>query len=207
LGARDCLWILLIILALPAIAAPQGGSEITLPEGTRISLQLNDYLSTKLNTQGEEFSATVGEAVYVKERLVIPKGSIVSGTISHLLRPGRFKGKAEMHLLFTAIRIPGSPDTPIVASLVSVGEKTATTAGEGGITTANSKGKDVAKVAAPTIAGAGIGAIAGGGKGAAIGAGIGAAVGLFSGRGTDLELKRGSPMEIALDRPLVLILK
>jgi hypothetical protein len=203
-GTRSFLWVLLALLVLPAIAAAQAGSEITLPEGTRISLQLNDYLSTKLNTQGEEFTATVTAPIYVKERLVIPKGSIVSGSISRLLRPGRFKGKAEMHLLFSLLRMQGSPDLPIVASLVSWGEKSTTTGDEGGITPPDSKGKDAAKVAGPAIAGAGIGAIAGGGKGAAIGAGIGAAVGLFSGRGTDLELKRGTAMEIVLDRPLVI---
>jgi hypothetical protein len=193
--------LILVVLLVPAGAAAQGGVDVAIPEGTRISLQLNDYLSTKVNNEGDSFTATVSEPVYLKERLVIPKGSIVSGSVSRLLRPGRFKGKAVMNLLFSTIRIQGSPEVPLVASLTRVGERG--TGNEGDVTAAGSKGKDVAKVAAPTATGAGIGAIVGGGKGAAIGAGIGAAIGLFSvSGGTHLEIKRGTAMEIILDRPL-----
>jgi hypothetical protein len=195
-------WRLMVAaLLIPAAAAAQGGVETVIPEGTRISLQLNDYLSTKLNNEGDSFTATVSEPVYIKERAVIPKGSIVSGSVSRLLRPGRFKGKAVMNLLFSTIRIQGSPEMPIAASLVRVGERGA--GGEGDIPAGSSTGKDIAKVAAPTATGAGIGAIVGGGKGAAIGAGLGAAIGLFSiGSGAHIEINRGAHMEIILDRPL-----
>lgn len=195
--------LMLAVLLIPAAVAAQGGGEIVIPEGTRISLQLNDYLSTKLNSEGDSFTATVSEPVYLKERVVIPKGSIVSGSISRLLRPGRFKGKAVMNLLFNTIRIQGGPEVPVVASLASVGEQGARSEGE--VPAGSSKGKDVAKVAAPTATGAGIGAIVGGGKGAAIGAGIGAAIGLFSiGSGSHIEVNRGTAMEIILDRPLII---
>ena len=194
---------LLAILLIPAAASAQAGAELFIPEGTRISLQLNDYLTTKLNNEGDSFTATVSEPVYLKERVVIPKGSIVSGSISRLLRPGRFKGKAAMNLLFSTIRIQGSPEVPMVASLTRVGEQGA--GNEGNVPASGSKGKDVAKVAAPTAAGTGIGAIVGGGKGAAIGAGIGAAIGLFSiAGGSHLEINRGTAIEIILDRPLTI---
>lgn len=199
----------LAIFLLPGIVVSQVGSETALGEGTRISLQLNDYLSTKLNNEGDTFTATVTAPVYLKDRLIIPKGSIISGSISRILRPGRFKGKAVMNLLFSSIRFPGSAAAvPIVASLVRVEQEgNAGIRDEGTITGESSKGRDATKVAAPTLTGAGIGAIVNGGRGAAIGAGIGAAVGLASvlaGRGKDLELRRGSAMEIALDRPFAI---
>jgi hypothetical protein len=190
----------LIGLLLPAIALSQGGIELVIPEGTRITLQVNDYLSTKINNEGDEFTATVSEPVYLKERLVIPKGSMISGSISRLLRPGRFKSRAVMNLLFSTLRIQGSPEIAIVATLTRVGDRA--TAAEGSVSPTESKAKDIGKVAAPTAAGAGIGAIVSGGKGAAIGAGIGAIAGLFATRGDDLEIKRGCSMEIVLDRPL-----
>jgi hypothetical protein len=138
---------------------------------------------------------------------VIPKGSIISGSISRILRPGRFKGKAMMNLLFNTIHIPSAAELPIVASLARIDQEGGGgTQAEGTITAGDSKGKDVAKVAVPTATGAGIGAIIDGGRGAAIGAGVGAVIGLASlaRPGKDLELRRGITMDIVLDRPLTL---
>jgi hypothetical protein len=191
-----------------SFAAAQSGGEVTLPEGTRISLQLNDHLSTKSNVEGDPFTANVIAPVYQGDRLIIPKGSTITGSISRVLRPGRFKGKAVMNLLFRSIRVPGRGEVPIVASLARVdGEGSGGVASEGTIEGRRSVGSDVGKVVTPGLSGAGIGALSGGGKGAAIGAGVGAAVGLatvFSTRGKDIEMRRGSTMDIALDRPLIL---
>jgi hypothetical protein len=194
-------------LLLPGMLLAQIGTEVVLPEGTRISLQLNDYLSTKLSHEGQEFTATVVSPVYLKDRLVIPKGSIVGGSVCRILRPGRFRGKAQMNLIFNFLRLADSTkDMAVVASLAGIDpEGNAGTKAEGTVTKEESKAKSAAKVATPTLVGAGIGAAVGNGRGAAIGAGVGAAVGLASvlaGRGTDLELRRGCSMEIVLDRPL-----
>ena len=196
-----------LMMIVAGIAWSQTGSEGVLAEGTRITLQLNDYLSTKVNNEGDAFTATVTSPVYLKDRILIPKGSIVSGTVSRILRPGRFKGKAVMNLLFSSVRLPGAAaPLPIVASLVGVdSEGNDGVKSEGTVKGEGSGGKDAAAVIVPTLSGAGIGAIAGGGKGAAIGAGVGAAVGLatvLAGRGKDLEIRRGSTMDIMLDRPL-----
>jgi hypothetical protein len=204
LGKRSLFFAFVLI---PGILNAQTGTEALVPEGTKISLQLNSTLSTKSNNEGDSFTATVIAPVYLKDRLVIPKGSIVTGSVSHILRPGRFQGKAQMNLLFSTIRLPdaGNP-LAIVASLAQIGqEENAKSQPEGTVTGQGSKGKDVARVAPPTLTGAGVGAIVGGGRGAAIGAGVGAAVGLaavLAGRGTDLEIKRGTPMDIVLVRPL-----
>jgi hypothetical protein len=205
LDTRKVQWVMFALLLLPGRISAQTGADTILPAGTKISLQLNDYLSTKLNKEGETFTATVTASVYVKERLVIPKQSIVSGTISRILRPGRFKGKAMMNLIFESIRLPGLAEIPIVASLVPIDPNgNWDVKGEGTITSEENKGKDAVKVAAPAITGAGIGAIVNGGKGAAIGAGIGAVIGIatLARPGKDLEIKRGAAIEIILDRPL-----
>ncbi len=190
-------------------AGAQTAVETILPEGTTISLQLNDNLSTKQNKEGDTFTATVVAPVSLKDRIVIPKGCIVSGSVLHVMGPGRFKGKAQLSLMFNSIRLPDSPKPlPIAASLA----RTCTdgkdgTNPEGTIEPGGSKGKDAAKVGAPAATGAVIGAVVNGGKGAAIGAGIGAAVGLasiFAGHGADVEVKRGCSMDIVLDRPLAI---
>jgi len=190
------------------LAVAQSAGEVTLPEGTRISLQLNDHLSTKQNQEGDPFTANVIAPVYLGDRLIVPKGSIVSGSVSRVLKSGRLKGKAVMNLNFQSIRVPGRGDLNIVAALTRVdSEGTGGVASEGTIKAPSSTGSDAAKVMTPTLSGAGIGAIAGGGKGSAIGAGVGAAVGLatiFSTRGKDIEMRRGSILEITLERPLLL---
>ncbi len=191
------------------LAVAQTGGETILPEGTTISLQLNDNLSTKQNKEGDTFTATVVAPVYLKDRIVIPKGCIVGGSILHVMGPGRFKGKAQMSLMFNSIRLPdSSKPLPIAASLShNCTDGKDDTNPEGTIDPGSSKGKDAAKVGAPTATGAVIGAVVNGGKGAAIGAAVGAAVGLasiFAGHGSDVEVKRGCAMDIVLDRPLAI---
>ena len=180
--------------------------ELTIPQGTKITLQLDDHLSTRLNREGDAFTARVVNPVYVGDRQIIPQGSIVSGSISRILRPGRFRGKAVMNLLFKSIRVLGRPEIAIVASLSSVDPNgNSGVRAEGSVEGESSVGRDAGRVLAPAGTGAGIGGMVGGGKGAAVGAGIGAAVGLatvFATRGKDLEMRRGSKMEITLDRPL-----
>jgi type IV secretion system protein VirB10 len=169
---------------------------------------LNDPLSTKHSSEGDIFTADVVVPIYHKERLVLPKGSVVAGSISRIVKPGRFRGKALLNVLFQSIRIASKVQLPLVASLATLepggnaGVKAESTIeGEG------SKGKDAAQVAKPSLAGAGIGALAGGGKGAAIGSVAGAVIGLgavFASRGKDVELRKGSTLEIVLDRPLTI---
>lgn len=202
-------WFLIAILILSSLAAPawsQAAGEWTIDKGTRIILQLNDHLSTRLSKEGDIFTATVVVPIYLKGRLMLPKGSIVTGSISRIQRPGRFRGKAVMNLLFENVRIPGKTPTPIIASMIRVDpEGNAGTGAEGTVKGDGSAARDAATVAKPGIAGTGVGALIGGGKGAAIGGGIGTAVGLatvFATRGKDLEVRRGSTMEIILDRPL-----
>jgi hypothetical protein len=187
-------------------AGNPGGENATLTEGTHITLQLNDYLSTKLNNEGDKFSATVMEPIYLDDRLVVPKGSLITGSISRVVRPGRFKGKALMNLLFHSLRIQGRGEVPITASLVKVdAEGSAGVHTESTIEGERSIGKDVGRVAKPAAAGGTIGVVARGGKGGIFGTSLGAAAGLisiFATRGKDLELRRGSTLEVSLDRPL-----
>jgi type IV secretion system protein VirB10 len=186
--------------------ASAASGEIVLAEGTRIFLALNDPLSTKHSSEGDIFTADVVVPVYHKERLVLPKGSIVAGSISRIVRPGRFRGKALLNVLFQSVRIAGRLQLPLVASLATV-EPGGNVKAESTIEGEGSKGKDAAQVAKPALAGAGIGALAGGGTGAAIGSAAGAVIGLgsvFASRGKDVEIRKGSTLEIVLDRPLTI---
>lgn len=201
--------LILTILLASFTASAWAQDTVLLPQGTRLSLQLNDPLSTKLNKEGDSFTARVITPVYDRDTVVIPKGSLITGNVSRVLRPGRFQGKAVMNLLFHSVQIPGIPGSlPVVASLVRLDPEGNAGAGpENAVSGKGSKGRDTVRVASPALLGAGIGALVGGGKGSAVGAGIGVAAGITSilaTRGKDLEVRRGSTMDITLDRPLAI---
>jgi hypothetical protein len=132
----------------------------------------------------------------------------VTATVSRVVRPGRFRGKAMMNILFHAIRIPGRREQPLAASLVSIDtDSNISVKSEGGIEGEGAKARDAARIGQSGAGGAGIGALAGGGKGAAIGTGVGVVIGIatiFTTRGHDLEIRPGSILNIVLDRPLVI---
>jgi len=183
-------------------------ADTVLPETTRITLQLNKHLSTKVNSEGDSFTAYVTIPVSLGQRIVIPKGSVVTGSVSRIIRPGRFKGKAVMNVLFQSIEIPGRGQLPIAASLARMDQEgNGGVRSEGTVEGEGSAGSDIGRIVMPGIVGAGVGTLAGGGKGAAIGTGIGAAIGLatvFATRGKEIEVPRGSTLDIILDKPLVI---
>jgi hypothetical protein len=200
--------ICVLMLALTSAQAFPAASDTILPEKTRITLQLNNQLSTRVNSEGDAFTAYVTAPILIGDRIVIPKGSVVTGSISRILRPGRFKGKAAMNLLFQSVTIPGHGQLPIVASLARMDSKGyGAIKSEGTVEGEDSEGNDIGRVLVPGIAGAGIGTLAGGAKGAAIGSGVGAAIGLasvFATRGKEIEVRRGATLDILLDQPLTI---
>ena len=201
-----CSLTLVVALLLMFFPAQSPAAADIVPEGTRIFLQLNNHLSTKNNSEGDAFTAVVTEPVYAGDRIVIHKGSEVHGSISRIQRPGRFKGKAWMTLMFNSITIVGRGQLPIVAQLTGVDpEGNRGVNNEGTIQGEGSTGRDAGRVLVPGMAGAGIGGVTGGGKGAAIGAGAGVAIGLasiFASRGKEIEMRRGAALSITLDKPL-----
>lgn len=198
----------LLLTALLMQSASIAASDTVLPEKTRITLQLNNKLSTRVNSEGDAFTAYVTAPVLIGDKIVIPKGSVVTGSISRIIRPGRFKGKAVLNVLFQSIEIPGRGQVPIAASLARMdADGEAGIRSEGTVVGEGSEGNDIGRVVMPGIVGAGVGTLAGGGKGAAIGGGIGAAIGLaavFATRGKEIEVPRGSTLDITLDKPLAI---
>jgi hypothetical protein len=185
----------------------QTDSQITVPEGTLICISLNEYLNTKSSQVNDRFYAETVYPVWIQQRQVIPRGSMIRGTVTEVVRPGKVKGKGKLALRIDDILLPNGVNRPLVAvfqGLHGPGEEKLerkTESVEGG----GSGGADVGTVANPAATGAIIGAVTGGGKGAGIGAGVGAAAGLatilFS-RGSDLVLYPGTRFDLTLRQPL-----
>ena len=192
------------------VPAPSSG-PLSLPEGTTLRLRLNNTISTRSSRQGDRFTATVSEPVYVQgsSTVAIPAGSGVTGVVSMVERPGRVKGVAQLHLRYDTLTPPGGKEHPMQASTVSVQDKEGNRVDEreGTVKGKKSTGRDAATVGGTSALGAIIGGIAGGGKGAAIGAGVGAgagAGGVLATRGKEIDLPSGTPVEIRLLQTLEL---
>ena len=197
----------IVVLLFIGAVWPVRAADVRLPDGTQITLQLNDTLSTASNTEGDEFTAVVAMPVYFGDRIVIPKGSVVTGSVSRVLRPGRIKGKAILDLVFQTIQIPSRKEADIVATLIwidleGVGSIHNTQVGEnrrdGEKTSGNSPQNGSAllpKVGARSLA-------AKEGKNVVIASSSRPAV--FNSQGEDFEIHRGATMDILLDHPLIL---
>lgn len=190
--------------------------KYTVPAGTKVLLQLRSGINTK--------SARVGDGVYlastfpvvVGNRVMIPAGVYVQGTVDRVARAGRIKGKAQLDMHFTSIIFPNGTVVEIpgmVNSLPGARKQQVKNDGEGTIEQDGDKGRNAAKTAEIAIpTGGTIGSIGGlasdhplAGGLAGLGAGL-ATVGLVSlfTRGADVNIDAGTQVEMVFQRPLIL---
>ncbi|HEY1217172.1 MAG TPA: hypothetical protein VGE93_26390 [Bryobacteraceae bacterium] len=191
--------------------APAGDS-IQIAPGTHILLSMKSTVSTKTANVGDRMYLQTAFPVLSGNRIVVPEGSWVTGTITHVKRPGRIKGQGELQVRFDSIILPNGVTRNLHSDLgaIDAGSDEKLNREESKVTGPGNKKGDTETIAATattgTILGSGIGAAAGSvGRGAGIGAGAGAATGLLGvllSRGPDAKLPQGSTVEMVLDRPL-----
>jgi len=150
---------LAVVLLLPALAQAGG----TVREGTKISVVIDQAVSSKTAKMGQTVTGTVLQDVASGGKVVIPRGSAAKLTVSSVQASGRLSTPAKLYLRLRTVTVGGKKYT---LSTSSAGRA------EGG------KGKrDAGFIGGGAAGGAIIGALAGGGKGAAIGAAAGAGAG------------------------------
>src|SRR5215470_5188191 len=193
----------------PAPTQRTNSSEkILVPAGTRFGVSLENGISTRNAKPGDSIYLRTVFPITQNNRIVVPVGSYLRGSLLHTKRPGKIKGKGEFRLKLDTLILPNGYTVNLNAAprqADSGGKETMDE--EGKVTGPGGKGKDVGTVAETTATGAGIGAIAGRAKGAGIGAGVGALAGLAAvllTRGPDAELPRGSTLDVELERDLSL---
>ncbi len=200
--------------AAPAAAAApssEAPADIIVPSGTKIPLSLLNSLNTKHTSEGDRVYLQTSFPIVVDGRIIIPRGSYVTGTVTEVKRAGRVKGKSEIFLRFDSLTLPNGVTRDFRARLsgadADAGELDRK---EGKIQGEGDKSGDTRRVAETTAAGAGVGGIAGSAAGhAGMGVGVGAAAGAAAGlasvlvsRGPDVVLPKGTSFEMVLDRPV-----
>lgn len=166
--------------------------DLTVPSDSVLGLQIERTVSSELARVEDKVDARVTRDVRVSDRVAIPAGSTVRGSVTEVDRGGRVKGSARLSVRFHTI---------VLADGTQIALKTDPVVREG-----QSPGKEsAAKVGGAAIGGAILGAILGGGKGAAIGAGVGAAGGTAAAMSNDRNpatLTAGTTVTVRMQSPV-----
>lgn len=174
-----------------SLAHPFTPKPVVVREGTKLEVTADQTISSKNSNPGDSFDASIAEPVVVGEKVVIPKGSKVTGTVTEAKSAGKFKGNAAIGVTLSSVTVHGDEyklkTTEVTETGKSRGKRTAVGAGGG------------------AVAGALIGALAGRGKGAAIGAAAGAGAGTAGAAVTgdkDIEIAPETRLTFELQEPL-----
>jgi hypothetical protein len=154
---------------------PRQPRTLTIPAGTRLTIRLNQGLSSDHSFVGDVFQATLESQIIVSDALIADRGSKVVGKVVSVQRSTHGDSPSDLTVTLTLINTIDGQRVAIQTSNYDQQTKRNTQ-------------RDAEKIGGGAAIGAIIGAIAGGSKGAAIGAGVGGAAG-----GGDVLLTKGRP--------------
>jgi hypothetical protein len=185
-------------------------AEYTVESGTKLLLRLTNSVNTRHTAPGDRIYLETVVPFFVDGHLIIPRGSIVIGTVTESQKAGRVKGRSSLSLRFESLTLPNGVARDFRALPDQVDGHGGVDKSEGKIQGDGNKGGDARTVGTTTAAGTGIGGAIGAasghvGAGLGIGAAAGAAAGLagvLGSRGPEVVLPPGTTMELVLDRDL-----
>jgi type IV secretion system protein VirB10 len=189
-----------LLLAFALHAADPG--PIVVKAGTHIPLALKNSIDTKHSREGDRVYLETIFPIVIDNRIVIPKGSYVAGTLT-ISKPAGTVKKGELYIRFDSLTLPNGATRDFRSRLAGPNE---------GVLTGERDTSGAAKTTAEGGAvGAGVGGIAGAAAGHPLtGVGIGAAAGAATGLAAvllkhkpDAALPRGATVEMLLDRDLI----
>jgi hypothetical protein len=193
-------------LAILVVSASLLAAAAEIPQGSHVLLRLENSISTRTAREGDYVYARTAAPIAANGQIVVPEGSYVQGVVTHSVRSGRVKGRAELAIRIDSLTLPSGKVVKLTPRLSSVdsggtGQKVDS---ENGIQQEPGKGADAARVAELSGTGAAVGGLAtrtwsGAGIGAGVGGGVGLATVLLT-RGKEVDLQRGSTMDVVFDR-------
>ncbi|MBV8731088.1 MAG: hypothetical protein JO336_14875 [Acidobacteriia bacterium] len=195
-----------------AAVGPAASGNFTVNPGTRVPLALINSVSTKHSAAGDRVYLQTLFPILANNKIAIPAGSYVIGTVTEIKRPGRVKGRGELWVRFDSLTLPNGVTRDFRARLGGVDglSNEELDKSEGKVISEGNKAGDLRTVAEAAAAGASVGVIAGAATGhyglpIGVGSAAGAAAGMLGvllTRGPDAILAKGSTIEMVLDRSL-----
>jgi hypothetical protein len=199
-----------VLVTRPPSPLQPASEEYVVPAGTHILLSLRNTLDTKHSREGDRVYLETAVPIFANGRLVIPRGSFVTGIVSQSKQAG-IKSKGELYIRFDTLTLPNGTSRDFTSRLSNADSPNGKVdREEGKVTGQRDTSRDVKTTAEGAGIGAGVGGIAGSAAGAPLkGVGIGAAAGAAAGLATvfgkhkaDATLPRGTNVEMVTDRDL-----
>jgi hypothetical protein len=175
----------------PPPPAPEN-IELVVPSDAVLGLQIERTVSSDVARVEDRVDARVTRDVRVGDRVAIPAGSLVQGSVMEVERGGKVRERAKLGVRF---------HTVVLADGTRLNIKTDSVVREGTSPTNES----AAKIGGAAAGGAILGAILGGGKGAVLGGAIGAAGGTaatMAGKPNPAVLAAGSTVSVRVQQPV-----
>jgi len=166
--------------------------DVTVPSDAVLGMQIERTVSSELARIEDKVDARVTRDVRVENRIAIPAGSTVRGSVIEVDKGGRMKGKARLAIRF---------HTLVLADGTQLSLKSDPVVREG----QSPGGQSAAKIGGAAVGGAILGAILGGGKGAATGAAVGAGAGTAAAMSNDRNpatLSAGTTVTVRMQAPV-----
>jgi hypothetical protein len=180
--------------------------KYSIPAGTTLHCRVTSTLSTKLNYQGDLFTATVSEPLMVNGREAIPVGATLEGRVSWMTRPGRIRGVGQMRLSADRITLSDGRSFPMNALLISAyGADDVKVSGDEGLVRGPSSRLASFKEIGGLAAGGGVMGLLF--SHPVVGIAVGGAAGFVDRarrRGQDLTLPQGTQLNYQLTRELII---
>jgi hypothetical protein len=166
--------------------------ELVIPTDAVLGLQIERTVSSETARVEDRVDARVTRDVRVGDRVAIPSGSVVEGSVMEVERGGKVKERARLGIRFhTVVLADGTRLNVRTDSVVRLGSPPAN--------------ESAAKIGGAAIGGAILGAILGGGKGAVLGGTMGAAGGTaatMAGGRNPAVLPAGSTVTVRMQQPV-----
>jgi len=178
--------------AQPNELSAAGPRRVTIPVGTALSGHLENTVATDKSHVGDPVLVRTSRAVIIDQRALVPAGSAVHGTVTHVRAAGRMKGAAELTIRFTELVLPDGLAYPVTCEplrLVVKGDGKETAAEIGG-------GAAIGGLLGGAIGG-GDDVLGGAAIGAAVGTGVAAAT-----PGEQIVLPAGKSLMLRLSAPV-----
>jgi hypothetical protein len=175
----------------PAPAEPET-IELVVPSDAVLGLQIEKTVTSEAAKVEDQVEARVTRDVRVGDRVAIPAGSIVQGSVMEVERGGKIRERARLGIRF---------HTVILADGSRLNIKTDSVVREG----SSPSGESAAKIGGAAVGGAILGAILGGSKGAVIGGSVGAAGGTaatMAGQRNAAVLPAGTTVSVRMQQPV-----
>ena len=180
----------LALLALAWPHVPASAAQHAVPPGTRATLALRGWLSSKDAQPGDTFEATLVEDIQVEGNVVVPRGAVFVGRVAEVEHARKLSRGGKLVLVVDKL-VNGEGDAaPAPGTVVAIeqGEDL-----QGG-------GKKGKKALIGGGVGGVLGAIVGGGKGLLVGLAVGAGGAIAATKGKEVELPEGTHLQVKFDR-------